>query len=321
MAASANYTANVVDIPEFSALVGTDYQNAAVLVQSGAVEVDGRPIGTGTKTIGVRREVFQADEDGQSIDSDGELSFKSIKDVEWDSPIVTRADAANSFTLQALIGPNGVLDGAALAEQARVKVGRMIDSALLAATEGAAASNTGNQSGSDTILTLPTLNAARFKRGDAGQFKNGIIILRSELMQTAYDLGLVAATSNTWGASAQDQIALTGMVPTIMGMVPFVSDKVSLASAGNHYAYLLEKGALLFRGGMMPTAQIDGVEKGFGFRFKFFVRFAVGMKGMGYTGTTSDNIPNSELSTSGNWTLKAAYAKHVPVVRFETDND
>lgn len=321
MAASAAFSSNVVNVDEFSQLVGTDYQNAAVLMQSGAIETDTRPLGNGTRSIGVRRQVWEGDVEGQSLAIDGEFSMKDVNDVQWLSPIIVRGDAASSYTLQALIGPDGVTDVAALAVQARAKIGQMIDSAAIAALEGAAAANTGNQSGSDTILTLPTLNTARFVRGDVGNmFQNGVIVLRSELMATAMSLGLVAATSNTWGIAGAN-IALNGMVPTIQGMFPYVTNKLSLSSTTSHYAYLLEKGALIFRGSEAPIVQISDIPKGMGYYFKFTVRFAIGVKGMTWGGAASDEVTNAELRTSGNWTLAASAAKLVPVVRFETDDD
>jgi hypothetical protein len=48
------------------------------------------------------------------------------------------------------------------------------------------------------------------------------------------------------------------------------------------------------------------------------VRFALGVKGVSYSGAFSDIYENSDLSNTANWTLKAPYAKHVPLARFHT---
>jgi hypothetical protein len=209
----------------------------------------------------------------------------------------------------------------ALSAEVSSKGGAMIDDSAVRVVEGVAAANTANQSGSDTIWTLPTLNAARWKRGDAGnQFQNGFIFLRSELMEVLQSGGLVAPTSNTWGLIGTD-ISLTGMIPTIQGMYPVVTDKIDLVpSVGNHYAYLLEKGGLVIRGSESPIIEIAKIPDGFGNRIMFAVRVAMGVPYMGWSGA-SDVITDTDLATAANWSLKVSStkAKLVPLVRWETD--
>jgi len=317
---STNYTDNIIDIDVLNALVGTDYQMKTAAFQSGLLSIDSRPLPTGTQMVDVRRRFFEDEYDGQANGTAGEINFKDVKDISNNSPVIFREDGVSLFDKQGLIQPGGKIDPAALAEDIRIKAAQMIDTAALRVLEGVSAAVTANQYGTGAVLTLAELNAARWIREDFGDaFNGGLIVMRSELMQKAHDLGLVAATSNTWGADAQNQIAQRGMIQTIQGMFPIISNKLSLSGTSKQYAYLCEKGAITFRGGVVPYVESVRMERSLGYRIKLMVRFALGVKGVSYSGSFSDIYENSDLSTSSNWTLKAAYAKHVPIARFHTN--
>lgn len=318
---STTYTSNVVDIPTLIGLFGTDWPNQAVAMKSGAVMLDTRPIPNTSQVINVRNQIFETEEDGQAIGIDGELNFKEQIQTSIYAPVVVRADAANIYTLQGEIQAGGPIDEAAIAEQMRAKAAIMIDTAVVRAIEGIGAAITGNAYGDGSTITLDLLNSARWNRGDFGNaFQDGIILWRSEMMAKAMSLGLVAATSNTWGADAQNQIALRGTVPTVQGLYPFVSNKLALSGA-DQLAYLIEKNSVLLRANLEPVVEIAPIEKGFGHRVKFYIRMAIGFRGVGWSGAVSDIVTNDDLAASGNWALKAAQTKHVPIVRWLTDND
>lgn len=317
MAATGDYS-NIVDLKVLQGLVGTDYANKSVLFNLGVLQMDGRPLPTGTQTTIVRGQIFESDEDGQAIGVGTDVSFKDASQTEMIAPIVVRADGATLWDIQGEIQAGGPTSEADLAQQINAKAASMLDTAVIKILEGCAAANTGNQTGSGATITLDLINDARWVRDDyAPGFQNGVFLCRSEIAQKIHSLGLVAATSNTFGISGAG-IALQGTIPLLQGMNVAVSDKLTAIDSNDSYAYLLERNSILFRGSEAPVIKMSDVENGFGTRVKFRVRFAAVVRGMSWTGGGSDVYTNAELATSGSWTLRAAQAKHVPVARMQT---
>lgn len=315
--ATADYS-NIVDLKVLSGLVGTDWQYKSVLAQLGVLAMDSRPLPTGTQTTVVRGAIFESDDEGQAVGFASSLSFKDSTQTEMVVPLIVRADGATLWDIQGEVQAGGPISEADLATQIRAKAAQMLDTALIKIIEGCGAANTGNQDGSGAALSLALVNQARWKRADyASGFQNGVFLCRSEIAQFMHGLGLVAATSNTWGITGQD-IALTGTIPSVQGMQLAVSDKLTAVDANDSYAFLMEKNSILFRGSEAPTIVMSDVEEGFGKRIKFRIRFGATVKGMSWKGGASDVYTSADLSTSGNWELKAAYAKHVPMVRMYT---
>lgn len=315
---SANYTTNVVDVPLLGSLVGTEWITQSVLLTSGAMYHDSRPLDYGTNTVNIRREIFERTS-GQAPASDGTISFRDIKDTEYRSPIFVRADGANILTLQGVISAGGVIDYNQLSANVSAKAAYMLDESAVKVVEGVGGIATA--SGSDATATLALLNTARWSRGDKGnQFMNGHFFCRSELMATLFGLGVVAPTSNTWGLSEGGKFSMLGQIPMIQGMTAHVSNKISLVGGVNHYAYMIEPGAIIHRGGETPTIEVAKIPDGFGTRIMFYIRAALGFQGAGWTGE-SDVITDTDLSTAANWALKAAVTADIKMVRWETDDD
>jgi hypothetical protein len=317
MPSSTNYDSNIVDVPLLGSLIGTDWATEAVMAKSGAMAIDSRPIGTGSTIINIRRKIFEGSS-AQAPDTDGELSFVDVNDTKFNAPIVVRAYGANMFSLQAEMSVNGVFDYPQIAMEIREAIVRAIDTTAVKVVEGCAASNTGNQSGSATTLSATALNTAAFVRGDKGNaFVGGVMLMRSELALGLKNLGLIA--NPTIGFDLQNSIATNGMISSLLGMYPYISNEVSLVSAGVHYAYLMEKGAVVFRGGMAPIIEVSPIPKGLGKYLKVYCRFAIGIRNMSFIGTAADNFSDTELATSGNWELKGLNAASVPLVRWHTN--
>lgn len=315
--ATAEYS-NAVDLKVLSGLIGTDWQYKSVLSQLGVLAVDGRPLPTGTQTTTVRGQIFETDDEGQAVGFATSLSFKDATQTEMVAPIAVRADGATLWDIQGEVQAGGPISEADLATQIRAKSAQMLDTAVIKIIEGCGAANTGNQDGSGAALTLALVNQARFARDDyAMGFQNGVFLCRSEIGQFIHGLGLVAATSNTWGITGQN-IALTGTIPAVQGMQLAISDKLTAIDANDSYAYLLEKNSIIFRGSETPVIKMSDVEEGFGMRVKFRIRFAAVVRGMSWKGGASDVYTSADLAASANWELKAAYAKHVPMVRMQT---
>jgi len=325
MPASQGYTDNIVDLKVLQGLVGSDWLNESVLFKSGAVLRDTRPLPTGTFVTDVRTKMFEDDEEGQAIGVGSTLSSAERKQIAMNHPIVRRGSVALVDDIQGEIQAGGPEDMARMADEIRRAAAVYFDTALIKALEGSMASTalSSLQVGTGATLTLPLLNAAKFARGDKGYaaFQNGFILWSSAMQQTATDLGLVAATSNTYGMNAQNQIVMTGMVDKVLGMNVLVSDKLTAPDANDHYAYLLEQGAFIVRGGMEPKIVISDVENGFASKLKFRITFSAGVRGVSWAGSQQDVYTNTELGTAANWTLGANSYKHVPAVRMLTDNN
>jgi hypothetical protein len=309
---------NIVDLKVLAGLVGTDWQNKAVLMQSGVMQSDGRPLGTGTQTTTIRGKLFEGDDVGQEVGIATPLSFADATQTEMVAPIVVRADGATLWDIQGEIQAGGAPSDAEVAMQMRAKAAQMLDTVGIKIMEGCAAANTSNQDGTGATISLILINTAKYTRLDYAEgFQNGAFICRANIAQKLGELGLTAATSNTWGIDGAG-IALTGTIPKLQGMNLLVSEKVTAVDANDSYAYLVERGGILFRGSEVPTIAISDVEDGFGKRIKFRIRFSAVVKGMSWKGGQSDIYTNVDLAAAANWELKAAYAKHVPLVRMYT---
>lgn len=321
MPASQSYTDNVIDLKVLTGLVGSDWTNESVLVQSGVIEMDSTPLPSGTYSVAVRNQMFEDDEEGQALGIGSSLSSKERTQIEISHPIIRRGNVGLIDDIQGEIQAGGADNIERIAQEARRAAAVYFDTAVLQALFGGAAANTGNQVGSGAIVSLDLLNQLKWVRGDYGsRFQNGALLMRSTVAQTMWGLGLIAQTSNTFGVQGQNSIVLSGIAPKVLGMDVLVSDKITPPDATDEYVYALEKGAIKVRGDMIPKFRFSDVENGFADKIKFRISFSAGIKGMKWAGSQQDIYTNAELATSTNWSLGARSAKHVPVARLNTDN-
>lgn len=328
MPASQGYTDNVVDLKVLRELVGSDWTNESVLVQSGVIEMDNTPLPSGTYSVAVRNQMFEDDEDGQALGIGSSLNSKERTQIEISHPIIRRGNVGLIDDIQGEVQAGGPDDIARIAQEARRAAAVYFDTAVLQCIFGGAAANAtgnnggaGNTVGNGAIISLDLLNQLKWCRDDYGsRFQNGFLLMRSTVAQTMWGLGLVAQTSNTFGVSAQNEIVLSGIAPKVLGMGILVSDKVTPPDATDEYVYALEKGSIRVRGDMTPKFRFSDVENGFADKIKFRITFSAGIKGMKWSGSQQDIYTNAELATSTNWALGYRVAKQVPVARLKTDN-
>lgn len=329
MAQSDSY-GNIVDIKVLRGLIGTDWLNMSVLMKSGAMTLDPRPLDWGTQFTSVRNKLLQdttaGGQTGQAIGIGSTVTFAERTQTEIVTPVVQRATGAIIDTVQEMIQAGGPGKEEELALEIREWAAEAVDTLGVRILEGAIASVTENlldTSGSGDI-TLDAINQARYKRGDyADRFKGGLFIAHSHIMQDLKTSGLVAFTSNTWGT--QNTQSTDGVIPLVQGMQTWTTDK--LAQEGgvftgggsvDYYTYMLEPGALVVRGQLLPVIQDDGVENGFGRKIKVMIRIGIALRGIGYSGAQGDIITDADLNSSANWSNKLMSAKHVPAVRLQT---
>lgn len=321
MPASNDYTDNVVDLKVLRELVGTDWINESVLYKSGVIALDSRPLPSGTFSVAVRNQMFEAEDEGIALGIGTSLSSKERKQVEISHPIIRRGNVGLLDDIQGEIQAGGPEDMGRVSEEIRRAASTYLDTAIIKALEGAAAANTSGQTGDGSIISLSSLNTAKYLRGDKSEgFQNGFWMLRANVMQTLVGLGLVAQTSNTFGVQGQNTIVLEGMAPKLLGMGFIVTDKLNQPDATDEYMYALERGSIIVRGNLNPIISSHEVEDGFGTKIKFRISFSAGVKGMKWAGSQQDIYTNAELATSTNWSVGALSYKHIPVTRLKTDD-
>lgn len=321
---------NIVDLKVVQGLVGTDYVNKSVLFQTGAMVHDSRPMPTGTLSSIVRTQSWENDQTGQTIGIGGEFATVEKTQTEIVVPIFQKGNMLTIDEIQERAQAGGISPNEYLANSIRENAASIIDTMGIRVMEGVAAAITSNQfDSSDTpaAISLSTLNSAKFTRGDyADNFnRGGIFIANSTSMAALMNLGLVAYTSNTFGGVGTE-FSFKGSFPTLLGMNPWMTDKLRAATSGGvlagngtgNFCYLLEKGALVVRGDLAPLVRVDPIPKGMGDYAKFMLRLSIGLRLVGWTGTANDLVSETELGDRANWTSKALSDKHIPVARLET---
>ncbi len=321
---------DIIDPQVIEKIIGADYQNEARLVNSGIIDRQGLPP-EGTHVSWIKETLFSGDDEGQAIGVNTEISLKSKVQAKYQLPIFDRADGAElddiSEEIMAKRGREGV--EADLANAISAKAAQMVDSAGIKIIDGSAkfiitdANNYNNANGSQANLV--DLEETKAKRGEKGtSFDSGFMIMRGLMYHKLASLGLVAATSNTMGNMAQNEIVRGGLTGTILNMNLFSTDKIALESTGgvDHLIIFVERGALKMLLGATPNMDpVLRAHRAFKSTSKFRVKMGGVVSGLSWEGTQSNpaNTTNTALATGTNWAQAATNIKNVPiaVVRFD----
>ena len=152
------------------------------------------------------------------------------------------------------------------------------------------------------------------------ELMDGAMGMRDEPYWKLVKLGVVAATSNTFGNDLQTVIVQSGKLPTnVLGLTPVISDKFAALGSNNFYLYYTGANAIRLRGNETPDVEIARatVNKKFSTISNFKVHYGIGFDGVTYGGTGAEDISDTALETSGNWSLAAASYRHVKLVRVQ----
>jgi hypothetical protein len=320
--------ADIYDPEVLTRLIGADYQNEAKLVNSGIVTRDGVP-NEGSQIQWIKQTMFSTDDEGQTIGVGSEISLKNKVQADYAAPLFWRADGQElddvSEEIMAKLPSEGA--EAEMANAISEKAAHMIDSAGIKIIDGCAqfliteASNYNNANGSQ--VNLVDLEETKSKRGEKGvNFEAGFMVMRGLMYHKLAALGLVAATSNTMGNMAQNEIVRGGLKGTVLDMNIFVTDKIANETGGDYYIHFIERGALKMK--MGAGVQIDPVlrsKRSFTDSIKFRVKAAGIIEGLswGSAKTNPANVTNTALATGTNYEQAATYIKNVPmaVARFD----
>ncbi len=314
--------ADIYDPENILQLVGNDWINEARIAGSPIVVRDMRPT-KGTRTSEIRQTLFQ-DTTGQAIAAGGTIaSQKETQNIKY-HPVVWRYQAADQPDVINEITVNDVPKiNADMAGEIRKAAAQYVDNSAVEVIKSTGAALTANQFGTGLVtLSLTELVNTKAKLLDNGELlTGGAIVMRNEPFYKLVKLGLVAATSNTFGNAHQDQMVSDGKLPnTVLGMSPYVTDKFASLGSDKYYIYLIGTGALRIRGNDTPEVEVakDVANKRKATITLISVSYGIGFDGMNWGGAGSEQVTDTSLGTSGNWSLGAGNAKHVPICRLHT---
>lgn len=323
--ASTEY-ANIIDPEVIEASIGNSWANELSLLKY-APQVfirDTRPIFQGSLVSQVRNTIFQGTP-GQAVGPTETISTVGrVQNLE-SHPVIWRDGGVDEDDIASEIMPKSGDVNAEYAEAAKTAAIQWLEDSIFAMVEGVGAALTSNQAGSGATATLALLVAGKAALADQGiAINGGASLMRSELYWKLVELGLIAATSNTFGNAAQDEMVRSGIMPSLfLGTMSLPSDKLSAAPGTDHYLYFLGPQSIVLRASMAP--KIESTRKTalnqMGTIVLVQTKFALGAKGCGWAGTPSPKISDVDLQTSTNWALADSNSKYVKIARVLTDNN
>jgi hypothetical protein len=322
--------ADFIDPQNIEKVIGSDYQNEARTVNSGLVSKEAMP-NEGTHLTWLRETLFSSDTSGQVIGVGTEITLKNQTQLEYQVPLVWRADGAEFDDIATEIMTKKMREGAEanVTNAISEKSAQMLDDVVISVVDGCTrfiisdGTNYNNANGNQ--VNLVDIQQTIATRGEKlTNFENGFIMMRGLMYAQIGALGLVAATANTTGYQKQNEIVAGGMKGTILGMNPFVTDKIALESTGgvDHILVMLEPGAV--RALMSNNPNIDPIVRGqrsFTDSIKFRVKLGAIVKGLSWSGSKVNpaDVTNAALQTATNYELAAAYIKNVPMAVMRCD--
>ncbi len=210
------------------------------------------------------------------------------------------------------------------AEAAREAGAHYLENSIISMIEGTGSALTSNQAGSGATVTLDLLADGLAALADEGtEIAGGASFSRSPLYWKIFKLGLFAATSNTFGNAAQDEMVRSGkMISELLGTVYFATDKLSAAPDTDDYFFFVGPGAIALRGNEAPQIEAARltVNGQFGWIVNLKVKFACGFNGVKWVGSTSETTSDVALATAANWQLADTDSKYVKIARVLSDN-
>lgn len=322
--------ADFIDPQNIEKIIGADYQNEARTVNSGLVRIEGAP-DEGTHLTWLKETLFSTDDTGQTLGVGTQITLKNQTQLEYQVPLVWRADGAEFDDIATEIMTKRQREGAEanVTNAISAKSAQMLDSTILAVIDGSVrfivsnATNYNNANGSQ--VNLVDIEQTIATRGEKGiNFENGFVMMRGIMYHQIAALGLVAATANTMGIMKQNDIVQGGLKGTILGMNPFVTDKISLESTGevDHMLAFIEAGAVRVLASNNPS--VDPIVRGvrsFTDSIKFRVKLGAIIDGLSWSGTKANpaTVTNAQLQTASNYSAAATYMKNVPMAVMRCD--
>jgi hypothetical protein len=318
---------NIIQPEVIEASIGNSWLHEMKLMRLAPMifNLDTREIPEGSLLSVVRNSFFQGTS-GQAVPAGSAISSVGRTQTKENHPVIFRYGSLDEDDSVVKIMPaTASADlNAQYANAGREAASQWLEDSVLACLEGTAAALLSNQAGSGATVTLENLAAGLAALKDMGtELNGGARFSPSNLYWKIYGLGLTAATSNTFGPAAQDEMVRRGqLVSEFMGGVYFGMDKLSAAPGTDEYFYFVGPSAISLRGSGAPSIEMERktVLKQFGWIMNMRLHFAVGFRGVNWSAAGSDALSDVDLATSGNWALADTDSKYVKLARVLTDN-
>lgn len=307
--------ADIIDPEIVAELVATQYADASVLLTSGAVRTDTNgQIKEGGQRILIPR-WNRASAAWQELSESTSLTTKKVTAASEYGVVVRRGDAFSVLDTAKIVSAQD--PNAELARQISMDVGYNVDSTFISLLKGAipTATNQYDYSGTGTIVEDAVMTA-KGKAGDKmGELK--VFACHSKVYTDLLKRNVVQFKD------AQNDLGLTiltGQIPTYLGMIVLVSDKLTVVSGTptKYHSLLLGMEALY-----------NGVQSDFNLEMdrdilakedliSYDIHFVPHLVGMSWKSTSPLNPTDANIETAGNWELKASSAKLVRAIRLIT---
>lgn len=316
---------DVVDVARVSKIIGTKYLNKSTLMNSGLVQLDTKPILSGSLVSWIRQTLFQNNPNGQFFGIDDSISFRNKTQTKYQIPVVNAGDGAYLDDIAEEISEENRPDvekemivnlSDAITEQLSSILDYMLISTMDGAGEYVATEGTNYLDTAAAQLTAADIIEARDKRGDGWSDREKIMVCRAKVLNKLVALGATTESNNTLSVDLKNSIMRTGNLVTLEGFRIVTSDKKENAADGDYFIELVEANSLLLRGAGTP--HIDPLQRdkeSFQSFIKYYIRVAVGFEGLSFSGSASDKYVDTDLNTGTNWGLAVNNIKHLPLVR------
>lgn len=312
---------DIYDPIKISAIVGDSWIYDSAIMRSNIAKRDARP-NAGSLTYTIRDRKFQ-DVSGQNLKAGGTISTIGTSQTKVTHPIIWKYSGAEEPDVTEDIREKDAPSiNADMASSIKTAAMQFLDTSIVSCIEGTAAALTGNQTGNGSIVTLDGLVTAKGVLGERGlQLDGGAMAMRSDMYWKLVSLGVVAATSNTFGNANQNMMVLDGRLPVnVLGLTPIVTDKIVDIGSNDDYIYFIGAGAMTLKGSDAPkveTAKQTATKK-MGTITLFNVSYGIGFDGMTWGVAAKEDVSDTELATSGSWSLSYTSSNQVLLARFHT---
>lgn len=301
--------------------IGMDWANDAKVFKSGVIKHDNETLRHGSRIAEIRVTRFQgragqALKAGDSISGTGHTQQISYHPVLWRYDMADESDVTAEIEAKDFPKVN-----ANLASDIREAGAQYVDDSAVSVIEGTAAALSENQYGDGlTTISLDELILTKAALDDGGEaLDGGAIFMRSDTYWKLARMGLVSATSNTFGNAAQETVVLEGRLPvTIVGLTPIMTNKITSPQTGGEFVYFVGAKSMVFRGVASPKVESLRETDSFSTKTKFEVKYSIGFNGCNWILSGKEDVSDSELATAANWEKASFVSKHIPLARLHT---
>lgn len=310
--------ADIIKPEKVAVIIGKEWTNRAKIVTSG-VATSEPMINQGI----AYEEIYQSwftNSSGQALKFGDTISKEKKEQVLAKTPRLWRYTATEVADAEKDIEEKEArMVQASVVQDITKSSTQYVDDSAAAILKGIGAVLTSNQydSSSSTISDITPFADLYAKFGEKADKMNGSAVFGNSVVYwKLVKLGMVAATSNTFGNTIQDEIVRSGKLPQLIGGITFImSDKFSAVTTNQYYLYFVGRDAMVLRGTDKPYIESERKQNAIATNFKVSLSYSLGVRGMSWAGSFTEDISDTDIETSSNWELKAGAQADVGVGR------